>query len=73
MTRTSLKSLITRAARLLEEEAKVQRESCENTATGAPWACQDCNSRTCHARRVFEKLTTTARELRNAAAKGIRA
>lgn len=71
MTRTSLRALLRRAARLLDDEAKVTRESCAGNG-GALWVCDDCTRQPCAARKRHDRQVATAKELRDAAQKGVR-
>lgn len=71
MTRKSLRGLLVRAARLLDVEAKAMLESC--SVGEKPWACADCTRHPCNARKAYDKHVATAKELRDAAAKGIQA
>lgn len=66
------RKLLLRAARLLQGEAELQRESCQIQRPGAAkptdWACADCKgSTTCAARRHYVRLSRAAQELRDAA------
>lgn len=60
------KRLMLRAAKLLEEEAKVARESCEGNG-GRLWACSDCDPKTCKAKKTHDRIVETAKALREAA------
>lgn len=71
MTRKSLRSLLVRAARLIEDEAKLGRDSC---AVGEKtWACADCKRHPCPAEKLHGRQLVAVKELRDAAAKGISA
>lgn len=51
------------AAELLEEEAKLARESCEGLG-GRLWACDDCDRDNCAAKDTHDDLVRTAEALK---------
>lgn len=63
--------VILNAARLLEEEAELNRESCQITRPGASsptdWACGDCDLSKCPTKKRYEELAHCARQLRGQA------
>lgn len=61
------KNLLLRAARAIEEEAKLQRESCQIAKPNwrpLEWACSDCNVATCPTKKRYEQLLQLAKDLR---------
>jgi len=61
------RSLLLRAARFLEREAKGLYNSCKSYS-GAPWACGDCHEKLCAPHREHDEMAKAARELREKAA-----
>lgn len=60
------RALLLRAAKIIEEEAELTRQSCE--VAPLDWACADCaDKKACITRQRYEELTRCAKELRAAA------
>lgn len=61
-----VKRLLQRAARMLDELAQLERESCQ--LGKRDWACEDCQAaQTCPTKKRHGELVATAKELREAA------
>jgi hypothetical protein len=62
------KVLIIKAAMIIEQEAKLLRQSCQIREDGRlrDWACHDCHGR-CESRRSYDTMRYVARELRQLA------
>ena len=60
------RSLLRRAAKFIEAEATLHRESCQLTKT-RDWACLDCAVATCKTKKRYEELRRVAADLRKEA------
>ena len=63
------RSLLLRAAEVVAEQARLERESCQIVKPGGPidWACHDCDPSTCLTKKRYEEMLALENELRAAA------